>query len=401
MKQPLTLGVEEEFFAIDPSTRRLLIDARPLHECAYAKQADHANPSYGEELRPCMIESRTGICRDLNELRADLHTLRDNLVHAATETGSRIAAAATFPLSDWRSQGFILTSRNEFIAKTYARLADEHDICACHVHVGVKDRDTTIQVMNRVRPWLPVLTALSSSSPFWMSADTGYASYRSMIWERWPMAGIPPTFRSFDHYKQTVKSLIDTETIVDAGQIYWDIRPGTRYETIEFRAADSCTTIDETIVQAGLSRALVQKFLDELDQGEPFRETPLTLLRAARWRAARFGLTGSLLDPISTELVPAHSLIDRLVNYVRCPLEEIGDWDEMIELIERIKFLGCSAERQRRVFSETNQLANVVDLLVRETATLTGRTQSEQRARSGDHRVSGGALSHPRDIQNN
>lgn len=370
MKRPLTLGVEEEFFAIDSGTRSLLTDTRPLLECAYTKQVDHTNPSYSEELRSCMIESRTGICKDLSEVRADLRNLRGNLVHAAMETGSRIAAAGTFPLDDWRVQSFISTPRNEFIAKTYARLADEHDICACHVHVGVQDRDTAIQVMNRVRPWLPVLTALSSSSPFWMGADTGYASYRSMIWERWPMAGIPPIFRSFDHYKQSVKLLIDTGTIADSGQIYWDIRPGTRYETIEFRIADSCAIIDETIVQAGLSRALVQKCLDELDRGDASPEIHPELLRAAKWRSSRFGLTDSLLDPISAELIPAHSLVDRLFEYVRSPLEEAGNWDEMIDLVERTKFFGSSAERQRRVFSRTNQLADVVDLLVRETAIL-------------------------------
>lgn len=370
MRRPLTIGVEEEFFAVDPGTRSLLTDTRPLLESAYAKQVDHANPSYSEELRPCMVESRTGICRDLNEVRADLRDLRGNLVQAARETGSWIASAGSFPLADWRTQGFTPKPRFEHIAKTYTRLAEEHVICACHVHVGVEDRDTAIQVINRVRPWLPVLSALSSSSPFWMGEDTGYASYRSMIWERWPMAGTPPTFRSFDQYKKSVKLLIDTGASADAGQIFWDVRPGTRYETVEFRIADSCATIDETVVQAGLSRALVQECLNELSRGDPSPDIHTALLRAAKWRSARFGLTDSLLNPISAELVPAHSLVDQLFTYVRSPLEEAGDWDEMTKLVERTKCLGSSAERQRRVFSTTNRLADVVDLLVRETATL-------------------------------
>jgi len=151
-----------------------------------------------------MIESRTGICYNLDQVRAEIRTLRGGLVQAASETGSWIDAAGTFPLADWRTQGFIPKPRFEHIAKTYAQLADEHVICACHVHVGVEDRETAIHVMNRVRPWLPVLSALSSSSPFWMGEDTGYASYRSMIWERWPMAGMPPALESAEAYDQLV-----------------------------------------------------------------------------------------------------------------------------------------------------------------------------------------------------
>ncbi|MGH3882030.1 MAG: carboxylate-amine ligase [Pseudonocardiaceae bacterium] len=368
--QPLTVGVEEEFFAVDPSTRGLLADTRSLLESAQTRQAGHENASYSEELRPCMIESRTGICDELDQLRAEIRHLRGGLVQSARETGSLIVAAGAFPLADWRTQGFIPKPRFEHLAKTYAQLADEHVICGCHVHVGIENRDTAIQVMNRVRPWLPVLSALSSSSPFWMGEDTGYASYRTMIWERWPMAGIPPEFRSFDHYKKGVKLLIDTGTSADAGQVFWDVRPGTRYGTVEFRIADSCATIDETIVQAGLARALVQRCLNELERGDPSPDIRAELLRAAKWRAARFGLTDSLLDPISAQLVPAHSLVEQLLKHVRCQLEEAGDWDEMTKLVERTKFFGSSAERQRRVFSETNRLEDVVDLLVRETALL-------------------------------
>jgi carboxylate-amine ligase len=370
VNQALTVGVEEEFFAVDPHTRGLLDDTRSLLESAYTRQLDHDKPSYGDELRPCMIESRTGICENLNQVRAEIRTLREGLVCAARETGSWIAAAGAFPLAEWRTQSFVPKPRNEYISKIYAQLAGEHVICACQVHVGIEGRDTAVQIMNRVRPWLPVLTALSSSSPFWMGEDTGYASYRSTIWERWPMAGIPPTFRSFDHYKKSISLLIDTGTTADVGQIYWDVRPGTRYETVEFRIADSCATIDETIIQAGLSRALTQSCLNELARGDAAPDVRPELLRAAKWRSARFGLTDNLLDPISAELVPAHELVDRLLEYVRSSLEDTGDWDEITELVERTKCIGSSAERQRRVFYETNRLDDVVDLLVKETATV-------------------------------
>jgi carboxylate-amine ligase len=370
VSQALTIGVEEEFFAIDPSNRRLLGDTRLLLQSAYVRQADGGIPSYSEEIRPCMIESRTGICRNLGQVRAEICDLRGGLIHAAEETGGWIAAAGAFPLADWRTQGFVPNPRYKHTAKTYAQLADEHMICACHVHVGVEDREKAIHVVNQVRPWLPVLCALSSSSPFWMAENTGYASYRSMIWERWPMAGMPPTFRSFGDYEKRVAALVDTGTMVDTGQAFWDVRPGTRYRTVEFRIADSCTTVDEIVVQAGLSRALAQTCLNELERGVSNPDVHPELLRAAKWRAARFGLTGRLLDPMSAELVPAHSLVDQLLAYVRPALEEAGDWDEVTTLVERMKRLGSSAERQRRVLSETNRLEDVVDLLVKETTTL-------------------------------
>jgi carboxylate-amine ligase len=367
VKRPLTVGVEEEFFVVDSSTRGLRADTQTLLNSV---QASCGNISYSEELRPCMIESRTGICQDLHQVRAEISGLRNGLIQAAEETGAWIAATGSFPLADWRTQGFVPKPRFAYVAKTYARLAAEHVICACHVHVGIKDREMAIQVLNRVRPWLPVLSALSSSSPFWMREDTGYASYRSMVWERWPMAGMPPTFCSYDDYRQRVNLLVDTGISADAGQVFWDVRLGTRYETVEFRIADSCTTVDETVVQAGLSRALVQQCLDELERGEKFRDIRPELLRAAKWHSARFGLTGNLLDPISAKVLPAHTVVDQLFSYVRIPLQEASDWNEMTKIVERIKRLGSSAERQRRVFSETNRLVDVADLLVRETATI-------------------------------
>lgn len=373
MNRPLTIGVEEEFFAVDPHTRQLLTDARALLDSTDLSYAGNEHSGYSDELRPCMIESRTGICESLDQVRVEVRDLRDGLLRAAKETDSSVAAAGSFPMADWRLQGFIPKPRNEYIAKTYARMAHEHVICACHVHIGVEDRDTAIQVMNRARPWLPVLCALSSSSPFWMGEDTGYASYRTMIWERWPMAGIPPMFQSFDHYTQGVRLLIDTGTIADSGQIYWDIRPGTNYQTVEFRVADSCTTIDETVMQAGLARALAQKCLDDLHRGDPCPNVCPELLRAGRWRSARFGLTDRLVDPESAQLLPAHALVDRLLEYLRSPLHESGDWDQVTKLVERTKSLGTSAERQRRVFSQANRLEDVVDLLVSETATLQPR----------------------------
>ena len=366
MGERLTLGVEEEFFAVDATTRTLVDDAASI--LAAAGGPSDGYPSYAEELRLSMIESRTSPCRTLAQLRAEICTLRQRLVHAAAATGHRIVAAGSLPLADWRTQPFNSGARYQRVVEVYAQMAYEHVICGCHVHVGIDDRDVAIQVMNRARPWLPILLALSSSSPFWMGADTGYTSYRSVVWERWPMAGLPPLFASFAEYARAVETLVEAEILADAGQAFWDLRPGTTHQTLEFRIADSCTTVDETIVQAGLCRALAAKCLEEIGAGKPPPDIRPELLRAAKWRASRFGIGDRLIDPFSGTLLPATTLVDRLVAHVRVPLEQADDWDEVIMLVEQLKRTGSSAERQRGVFVATDRLTDVVDLLVEETA---------------------------------
>lgn len=365
MPRQLTVGVEEEYFAVEPRTRALLDDGRPVLRSARAMGA--GEDRYSEELRMCMLEGRTGICHDLVEVRSEVQDLRDVLIAAGRRGGVEIAAAGTFPVAEWRALGFTPKPRYKQVAVTYARLAHEHVICACHVHVGVEGREAAIAVVNQVRPWLPVLLALSASSPFWMGQDTGYASYRSMVWERWPMAGLPPELRSYDHFRQTVALLIGSGISFDAGQVFWDVRPGTTYETVEFRIADACTTVDETMVQVGLSRALVRTLLDALARGEPGAAVDPVLLRAAKWRAARFGLGDTLLDPFAGTRVPAGSLVEQLLEYVRPALEEAGDWDEITAIIGRAAG-SSSADRQRRAFARNGDAADVAALLVQETA---------------------------------
>ncbi len=365
MADGLTLGVEEEFFAVDATTRALVVDAAPV--LAAVGGASRGYPGYADELRPSMLESRTSPCHTLDQLRGEIGTLRQRLVASAADTGHGIVAAGSLPLADWHTQTFNPAPRYQRVAEVFAQMASEHVICGCHVHVGIDDRDVAVQVMNRVRPWLPVLLVLSSSSPFWMGEDTGYMSYRSVVWERWPMAGIPPLFASFEAYTQVVGSLVETEVLADAGQAFWDVRPGTIHKTLEFRIADSCATVDETILQAGLCRALVRTCLDELGDGRP-APTRSELLRAAKWRAARFGLADRLLDPFSGTLLPATTLVDRLLAHVRGSLEQAGDWAEVSTIVEDVKRVGSSAQRQRKTFVATDCLTDVVDLMVSETA---------------------------------
>jgi carboxylate-amine ligase len=235
------------------------------------------------------------------------------------------------------------------------------------VHVGISDQETAVQVLNRVRPWLPGLLALSASSPFWMGTDSGYASYRTIVWGRWPSAGVPGFYHSAAEYHQVVQALIDTDTILDPAQIYWDIRLNSKHSTLEFRTADACTTVDEAVLQAGLCRALVRTGIDEARAGRPLPDVRPELLRAAKWRAARSGLEDNLIDVFDAEAVPATVLLERFLAYLRPALQDSGDWDEVTALIEQTQRRGTSAHRQRRVFAQSQRLKDVADLLVMET----------------------------------
>jgi len=364
----LTLGVEEEFFVVDALTRELVTDATPVLVSAGGRGDGY--PSYADEFRPSMIEGRTSPCRSLDQLRSELCELRRGLVEAAEGAGQRIVAAGSPPLADWRTQPVNHQPRFQKVVEIYARLAAEHVICGCHVHVGVDDRDLAVQVMNRVRPWLPVLLALSASSPFWMGEATGYASYRSVIMSRWPVSGIPAPFASFAEYARVMESLVATEAAADKRQVFEDVRPGIPHQTVEFRIGDSCTRVDESIVLAGLCRALVQVSLDEIADDAPCPEVRPELLRAARWRASRFSLDERLLDPVEGTLLPAAAVVGRLVAHVRSGLEQAGDWEEVTTLVAEILDIGSSAQRQQRAFAGHEGLAAVVDLLVAETAGL-------------------------------
>jgi glutamate---cysteine ligase / carboxylate-amine ligase len=367
MREPLTLGVEEEFFAVDPETGAVLEDGRHVLRSPRVVDSALGGERYSDELRMCTLESKTGICRELGEVRAELQELRDVLAAAARDEGIQIASAGTFPVADWRTLGFTPKPRNEEVAARFARMAREHVICACHVHVGVEGREAAIGVVNRVRPWLPALLALSASSPFWIGEDTGFASYRSIMWERWPMAGMPPDFRSYAHYQQVNELLIDAQISFDAAQVHWDIRPGTQVETVEFRIADACTTVDDAVVQAALSRALVRTSLDDLARGEAGADATPLLLRVAKWRAARFGLSGLLLDPRTGSLVPAPALVQTLLEHVRPALEETGDWGHVTALLAATGD-ATAADRQRAAFARRNEIADVAAHIVAATA---------------------------------
>ncbi|HYX44610.1 MAG TPA: YbdK family carboxylate-amine ligase, partial [Acidimicrobiales bacterium] len=243
----------------------------------------------------------------------------------------------------------------------------EQVVCGCHVLVGLSDRDVAIDVLNRVRPWLAPILALAANSPYWQGEDTGYASFRTEIWRRWPTSGTPEPFASRGEYERLVEELLATGAIDAPARIYWDVRPSARFETLEFRVTDACLSVVETVMVAGLVRGLVRAAWQEATAGEPPLAPRAELLRAATWRAARFGIEGELIDLGVCRSVPARDLVDTLAARLRPALEELGDWDEVSALVDVVFGRGTAATRQRRAFARAGRLEDVVDLLLAET----------------------------------
>ena len=232
--EPFTIGVEEEYQIVHPATRELRSRAQLILPEANAVLGDEVTP----ELYQSQIEIATPICHTLADVRAALVRLRGEVIAAAEKYGNRIAAAGTHPFSHWEDQQLTTKARYRGIAAEYQQLASEHLIFGCHVHVGISDREAAIQVMNRARVWLAPLLALAANSPFWLGVDTGYASFRTAIWRRWPMAGTPQIFASRADYDALIDTLVQTGSVSDATKIYWDVRPSAHFETLEFRVTD-------------------------------------------------------------------------------------------------------------------------------------------------------------------
>jgi carboxylate-amine ligase len=356
-----TIGVEEEFHVLDPDSGRLA----PVDASALAGR----EPAVAEpELARSAVETATVVCRTLAELRADLSRRRQTLRSAVGELGLQVVAAGTVPDAGMRSVGVYPDDRYRYLAEEYQQIVREQQVCACQVQVGVPDRELAVAICARVRIWLPVLLALSTSSPFFGNHDTGYASYRTMIWTRWPTAGPPAAFASAAEYDSHVDALIRSGTIADPGMIYYDVRPSARYPTVELRIADACPLLDDVLLLAVLGRGLVLAAAAEIEAGAPPAEVRPELLRAAAWRAARSGLDGDLIDPVTAEAVPAATMIDRLVRHLgRAPADR-GDAGALEQLLPAALARPTSAARQRAAHARCGRLSDVVGLLIDETA---------------------------------
>ncbi|WNV89380.1 glutamate--cysteine ligase [Umezawaea sp. Da 62-37] len=350
-----TVGVEQELFLVDPETRRPV----PLAQRVVEEAGDGFDVQ--RELTPFQIEVATPVCETPGELVEQIRAGREHLAKAARAAGCRLMAAAIPPLGKAGPPPETDDPRYRLMEHSHRKLLGGQGVCGCHVHVGVPDQETAIHISNAIRPWLPTLLALTVNSPVMDTEDTGYASWRAMIWSRWPVGGAPPHFESAAHYELLVKSLIDSEALLDKGMVYWDIRPSANHPTIEVRVADLPLTVREVAVFAELVRALAATAVADPPQDEPVDPV---LLRAAAWRAARDGIDGLGVDVRTGALVPAHEQAAKLVAYTSDALREVGQLSTVEEHLEWLRVNGSAAARQRRALKDDSDPRALVDRLV-------------------------------------
>ncbi|WP_406010911.1 glutamate--cysteine ligase [Streptomyces sp. NBC_00637] len=354
------IGVEEEFHVLEVESGLLVPRANSLLRRLPRR-------TFTTELHQSTVESNSAVHTSLDELYADLTETRRQLDTAASSLGLAAVAAGAAPLAPPAAAHPTAGARYRRMIEDYRTVADEQLICGAQVHVDVPDRDTAVRVMCAVSPWLPVLLALSASSPFWRGSDTGYASWRTMLWQRWPTAGPVGCFASAAEYDATVSDLVRSKIISDAGMIYYDVRPSSHLQTLELRICDSCPRAETVVLVAGLFRALVTDARERLRTGAaPNCDGRHEWLRGASWRAARSGLEGGLVDPETHQEVPAGQVVRKLLTRLRPALETHGDRETVGALAEEALTDGSAAHRMRRVAAAEDLLA-CVDMLIAET----------------------------------
>ncbi len=361
-----TVGIEEEFLLVDPETGRLVEGAE-----AVLRNVREHDPSEAEldvvdrELLRHMLEIRTQPSTDVADLGRQIVATRRLLGTAAAETGAALVASGTSPLAHGDVEIAPKARYRDMMAE-FGAIGRTAGTCGMHVHVGIESREEGVGVIDRLRPWLPVVLALSVNSPFLADVDTGHASWRSQVWTRWPTGGATEIFGSEQAYDALGRDLVATGAARDPGMLYYDARLSADHPTVEVRIADVCTDPDEALIIAAVVRGLVQTAAAEWAADQPPPSWRTEVLRAASWRASRYGLAGTLVSPEARELRPAREVLASVVDRTREVLEAGGDLDRVVDGFERL--LGATgAVRQRAAYERTGSLEGVVADLVRRT----------------------------------
>src|ERR1017187_9787916 len=363
MKPSLSIGIEEEYQTIDPEPRALRSHiGMEMIEKGRAVLTERVKP----EMHQSVIEAGTRVCRNIQEATHEIHMTRRCLIDLAKQNGLRLAASASQPFAEWSEQGIYPDERYHTIVEDMQMVARANLIFGLHVHIGVEDPETAIHIMNAARYFLPHILALSTNSPFWEGMDTGFKSYRCKVFERFPRTNIPDIYTSWSEFENYVNLLIHTNCIDNAKKIWWDIRPHPHFPTLEFRVCDVPMRLEETIAIAALCQAIIAKLYQLHERNLSFRHYSRSLLMENKWRAARYGLDGKMIDFGKQTEVPARDLIGEILEFVGDVVEELGSREE-ISYIRRILENGNGADRQLRVFNETRDLKKVVDYMIEET----------------------------------
>ncbi len=366
-----TVGIEEEYLIVDRETRDL-VESPPQE--MWEALGEVLGSQVTHEYLKAQVEVGTKVCKNIGEARQDLAGLRRDLSKIVNEHGAAIIASSTHPFANWQHQKTTEDPRYMRLAADYQHVARQLVICGMHVHVGIEDPHVRMDLMNQVRYMLPHLLALSASSPFWDGVNTGLLAYRLVIFQNLPRTGIAPEFVSWGEYERYLEILVEAGLIEDGTKIWWDIRPSSKYPTLEMRVSDVCTRLDDAMTIAALYQCLLSFFYRLKRNNQKWRIYAPSIIEENMWRAQRYGTDGSLVDFGKRELIPMSQLIEEIIELVAQDAIEFNVRDE-VRHARTIVSEGTSAHRQIATYekalaggaSEHEALQSVVDELIEDT----------------------------------
>ena len=357
-----TIGIEEEYQVINPTTRELI-----SHEQKLISRGESLLPDrIKAELHESQVEIDTSICRDISELEQQLKTIRHTICTMADELGFAIGAAGTHPFSTWQSQRITANPRYDEIITELQDAARSNLIFGFHIHVGIPNRAEALKMANAMRYFLPHLYALSTNSPFWEGRNTGFKSFRSRVFDKFPRTGIPDHFENIGEYDRYIDLLVKTKCIDNAKKIWWDIRVHHHYPTVEVRVCDVTLNADEAVAIAAMVQALVARLYQLHTENLSFNKYTRMLINENKWRAGRYGIDGKLIDFGKETEVPCRDLIYEMLNFVDDMSGKLNS-RKQLSYIETILKNGTGADRQLKVFEKSGDLKDVVDFVIAET----------------------------------
>jgi carboxylate-amine ligase len=354
-----TIGVEEEYMVIDPATRELISHDQKL----VLEGQKIINDKVKAEMHQAVVEVGTDVCNNIDEVLRDITNLRQTLAGIADENNLWLGAAGTHPFSHWQKQLITEHVRYNEMINEFQEAARSNLIFGLHVHVGMQNREMANHIANSTRYFLPHIFALSTNSPFWEGRKTGYKSYRTKVFDKFPRTGIPEAFESIEEYDNYIKLLVKTNCIDNAKKIWWDLRVHPFYNTVEFRVCDVPLNISETIALAALFQAVCAKIYKLRLQNMNFIQYSRALINENKWRASRYGIDGRLIDFGKEEEVNTRVLINELLDFIDDVVDDLGS-RHIVTHIQSILENGTGADRQLKVFEETGgDLVKVVDFI--------------------------------------
>ncbi|TMM31047.1 carboxylate-amine ligase [Polaribacter aestuariivivens] len=357
-----TLGIEEEYQVIDPVTRELVSHDQKIVTEATKVLDDQVKA----EMHQAVVEVGTNICENIADAKKQVTHLRKSISGIANNLGFKIGAAGTHPFSKWETQLITPNPRYEEIVNELQDTARSNLIFGLHVHVGMADKDMALHLVNAMRYFLPHLYALSTNSPFWEGRNTGFKSYRSKVFDKFPRTGIPGVFDNYAQYENYVNLLVKTKCIDNPKKIWWDIRIHPIFPTLEVRICDVPLTVDETICIAALIQALVAKLYKLRTQNLNFMVYHRALINENKWRAGRYGIDGKMIDFGLEKEIETKLLMHEFVAFLDDVLDDLGSRKE-VEYIFKMLENGTGADRQLKVYEQTKDLTKVVDYITEQT----------------------------------